>query len=395
MPTIIHISPYLRPDTGRWNGTTNVLSQLGLTTDSLTHNVVVCGAAPETTQLNERTTLWVVPVPNVECHAATSLILRHSECFANSFPMPLREELRVCPDNHRILAHGPEALLFVEQLSRHFRLPHATLGLQTHYGIWDICALAESDSGWHTYGPCLTDLHLRAKACLAALAHVGSVWVENSCMSKSLTANTRDRLREPTVAPLVSSPPVVPIAAGRSRRKKILVAGRCAYEKNFDTAIRAFDIAHQRHRHMRHFSLDCIVMSRLPYPYPEHTRYLEMLHTLAQTALSRNAIRLRPALNHRNLLHEIATCSLLLVPSRYEPFGIIALEGILHGTKTVVTPCVGAREHISSPLLRISDGCSPESIAEAMAEHIANGARQCHQISWPSVDEQLELRHGA
>ena len=57
----------------------------------------------------------------------------------------------------------------------------------------------------------------------------------------------------------------------------------------------------------------------------------------------------------------------LVVPSRYEPFGIVALEGRACGCKLVVTDAGGLSEAAGTSAL-VVERCSPEAMARGLAE---------------------------
>ncbi len=86
-----------------------------------------------------------------------------------------------------------------------------------------------------------------------------------------------------------------------------------------------------------------------------------MLRELAAAVASSQATSIRPGVSHSQLMAELGKCGLLMVPSRYEPFGIIVLEGLMRGTPTVVSPHVGASESVASELLTVaSDPLVPD-----------------------------------
>ena len=387
---VVHVSPYLRPDRGGWNGTANVLRQLGSAPGDAQHVIIACGPALDRIVLNARSTLWILPVSNVEAHGTTAEILSHASELESHLPMELRETLQARGENLEILVHGPEACLFAGAIEQAIALDcHSAV--QTHFGIWDIVALAEADSGWLEFAPDLDDLRRRADECLRVIQTVQRVWIENTSMMRSLCTEAGLEPVKIEVAPLVGCPPGLE-AARRLRDKRILVAGRCAYEKGFDLAIRAFDIGRRKYPLLREYSLDCIVMERRPFPYTFQSRYLQMLRELAAAVASSQATSIRPGVSHSQLMAELGKCGLLMVPSRYEPFGSIVLEGLMRGTPSVVSPHVGASESVASELLTVASDDDPEALADGLFSSAS--AEPGHQsLEWPTVDSILDGRH--
>ena len=117
-----------------------------------------------------------------------------------------------------------------------------------------------------------------------------------------------------------------------------------------------------------------------------------MLRELAAAVASSQATSIRPGVSHSQLMAELGKCGLLMVPSRYEPFGIIVLEGLMRGTPSVVSPHVGASESVASELLTVASDDDPEALADGLFSSAS--AEPGHQsLEWPTVDSILDGRH--
>lgn len=390
--TIFHISPYLRPDIGRWNGTSNTLRQIGTDDHTLTHFIIVCSPSAEKTKLNDNTWLWAVPIPNIEKHSTVREIIKHSEVFVKNFHTLFGTSFNNEFRDALFIAHGPEALFFADILLGHFKIESHQFCFQTHYGIWEICNLINEDMTWCDFSPDLDNLMLRSDFCIEILNRAKTIWVENSLMKDALLNENINSNCDLQISPLVGYPKVFSLNEKPIQNKKILIAGRCSYEKGFDIAIRAFDIAKRKHPSVRDYTLECILMERWPFPYAHQKRYKEYLLQLADSLKSHASISFRGALGHSQLLSEIRNCALLLVPSRYEPFGIVALEGVLQATKTLASPLVGATEHINSIYLKTTGTTTPETFASAIVRELEKDLIDKDSFEWPSVDLVLNKR---
>jgi glycosyltransferase involved in cell wall biosynthesis len=92
-----------------------------------------------------------------------------------------------------------------------------------------------------------------------------------------------------------------------------------------------------------------------------------------------------------NLYHE---CSVFVLASRYEPFGLVALEALLAGVPVVATKFGGTKEFIKSPYGKAVDPFNKMELAEAINVYIDNpytgseSVSMAHKYSW---EEQVGL----
>lgn len=61
-----------------------------------------------------------------------------------------------------------------------------------------------------------------------------------------------------------------------------------------------------------------------------------------------------------------SACDITILPSHYEPFGLVVIESIACGTPVIISQFVGAKDLISSEEGIILDDLSPDSIAKAI-----------------------------
>jgi glycosyltransferase involved in cell wall biosynthesis len=76
-------------------------------------------------------------------------------------------------------------------------------------------------------------------------------------------------------------------------------------------------------------------------------------------------------------------CRLLVVPSRVEPFGIVALEGLAAGKPVLATRVGGLAEFLGQLLASGPPEGQPVVLAEPDAGSLAAGLRACLQTPWP------------
>jgi glycosyltransferase involved in cell wall biosynthesis len=151
--------------------------------------------------------------------------------------------------------------------------------------------------------------------------------------------------------------------------------------------------------------LDTLVraVALLPRPTPLRVRLvgedwggLEPLLRLARRLDVASAIEVAGALPRRELLAEYRRASLLVLPSRFEPFGIVLLEAMAAGLPIVASRVGGIPEVVEAPttgLLVARD--RPDELAAALARLVADpslrramgeaGRRRAEQFDWPRL----------
>lgn len=210
--------------------------------------------------------------------------------------------------------------------------------------------------------------------------------------SKYVLADLRDRFGagEGTVIPngVAEAPTHAPVV----RRDDLIVAvGRLGRMKGFDLLIDAFAAAD-----LADVELEIVGDG------PER----EVLQRQIDDAGLAGRARLRGALDASGVAERIAAATVVVVPSRSESFGIVALEAWRGGAPLVMTVRGGASEFIQDGL----DGIlvDPEDTAAltaalqrvlgdaALRESLtARGAQRVSAFSWPGVARLYELMLGA
>ncbi|UCD18113.1 MAG: glycosyltransferase family 4 protein [Candidatus Zixiibacteriota bacterium] len=66
--------------------------------------------------------------------------------------------------------------------------------------------------------------------------------------------------------------------------------------------------------------------------------------------------------------HLYAAADIVVLPSFYEPFGLVAVEAVQCGTPVVVSKAVGARDILNEDMAVVIDTLTPEAIAEAISK---------------------------
>lgn len=141
----------------------------------------------------------------------------------------------------------------------------------------------------------------------------------------------------------------------RSGRPRLLFVGRLEYEKGIQDAIAA--------------------LPRIRRTHPGTTltiagdgTQLGWLTDLARTHRVSRAVRFVGTLDHEHLLAELHAADAIVLPSRYEPFGIIALEAAAAGTPVVASTAGGLGD-------AVVDGVTGSSFAPGDVAGLARAVR--------------------
>jgi len=113
---------------------------------------------------------------------------------------------------------------------------------------------------------------------------------------------------------------------------RFLCIGRLTHEKGYDLAIRAF----------------CKVFSKFPNITLDIIGEGVEKDKLEQIALNHPNIRFLGALNHQESLHMITESHIILVPSRYESFGLVAIEAGMMGRPVIASQVGGLKEIVNT-----------------------------------------------
>lgn len=120
---------------------------------------------------------------------------------------------------------------------------------------------------------------------------------------------------------------------GRSRPPELLFAGRLEYEKGVQDLLAALPVI--RHRHP---GTTLTVAG-------EGTQLAWLTETAAQHGVT-GAVTFVGKQDHRGLAALMQRCSAIVLPSRYEPFGIVALEAAASGIPLVASDAGGLGEAV-------------------------------------------------
>jgi glycogen synthase len=164
---------------------------------------------------------------------------------------------------------------------------------------------------------------------------------------------------------------LMPTTASHTDREPLVVAwGRIQYEKGFQVLTRA--IGHLRHRIP---NLRCVIAGRGTY-----SAELQSLIDIEGVGAFVQLAGFVPDDELRALLRR-AGC--VVIPSLYEPFGIVALEGMAAGAPTIVARTGGLAE--------IVDGTGAGVLFEP-GNHIALANCIADVLNHPAVGDQLSAK---
>jgi glycogen(starch) synthase len=152
-----------------------------------------------------------------------------------------------------------------------------------------------------------------------------------------------------------------PAAAARARARYagdgplLLFTGRLVYEKGAQDLLAALPRLRRRHPGLR-----LVVAGTGPY--------LDDLRALARQRRLGRAVEFAGFLGEPELAALVAAADCLVVPSRYEPFGLVAVEAAAAGTPVVAADVGGLRDLVEDGVtgLRFPAG-DPAALAEAVS----------------------------
>lgn len=164
----------------------------------------------------------------------------------------------------------------------------------------------------------------------------------------------RDRIDVVPLAPAADRAAVSPVE--EPERPFLLLLGELSRRKNSARALRAFGIARQLSAAVRERELK--IVGRPGFGAEE----VEALLASAPPAVRRLGY-----VSDDELAALLTSAETLLFPSRYEGFGLPALEAMAAGTAVIAGDC-GALREISGDAARLVDPESDEALAEAIVE---------------------------
>jgi glycogen(starch) synthase len=161
----------------------------------------------------------------------------------------------------------------------------------------------------------------------------------------------------------------------------VVAAGRHVWEKGFDLLVSAMQKPGGP-------SYRCIIAGADG----------ELTSQLAEAAgrlSSRRSLALAGVVDHCALTGLFARATTVVVPSRVEPFGLVAWEALASGARVVASRCDGLWEHLGALPVTFFEPGSDESLATALAEALSLGrltpkeraavSDAVTERSWPSI----------
>lgn len=263
--------------------------------------------------------------------------------------------------------------------------------------IWDVegilCAA-------HLDVPVVTSLHTACRMVLPMkerwrsdlpyrLNHVEKVIQAETWLlahSRLLLANSREIVRHLEELYGVTLPPQrtpvvphglapLPMAAARpasdrdAEQLRILFVGRIERRKGLDLLLRALAPLWRRSRDVH---LDVVGA-----PVAEEAGYTAEIEMLLADPAARGHVTLHGFVDEAALQEHYAACDLLVAPSRFESFGLIAIEAMRCGKPVIATAVGGLGEivdHGASGLLVAPE--SVEGLRQALRSLLADGAKR-------------------
>lgn len=144
----------------------------------------------------------------------------------------------------------------------------------------------------------------------------------------------------------------------KAKPDQIIFAGRMDIEhKGLDILLKAFSILASRGHNLK------LILAG-PEIASSYRRLVKMAEALC---ISKN-VKLVGPLRREDLLHAIAESSMLILPSRFEPFGIVILEAMSLGTPVVASRVGGIPEVIPEGSGLLCNPNDPHELASCMEE---------------------------
>ncbi|MFQ5614021.1 MAG: glycosyltransferase [Anaerolineae bacterium] len=185
----------------------------------------------------------------------------------------------------------------------------------------------------------------------------------------------------------------------------ILFAGRIQPLKGIDTLIQAMALVMERRPELHHHICLCIIGGDpdLDSTY-EHSE-LKRLHSLKESLGIGDLVTFLGAKDQDTLVHYYTAASVVVVPSHYESFGMVALEAMACGTPVIASDVGGLSYNVKDGFngYLVPNG-NPVALADKIAlllEHRSlrdelgqQAHRWAERFSWVNIaDEILEVYH--
>ena len=177
----------------------------------------------------------------------------------------------------------------------------------------------------------------------------------------------------------------------------LLYLGRVNRTKGLDVLLRAFPYVAKEHD-------DVTLVIAGPATSAEEVEYLGSLESMAQKLGASGRVLFTGRLTEQGKLAALDRCSVFVLPSVYEPFGIVILEAAAHGKAVVSTRSDGPQSIITDGVdgVLVSPG-DPTALAVALTHVLSNddyrarlsaAARtMASNYTWKRVVDRLEAAY--
>jgi glycogen(starch) synthase len=170
----------------------------------------------------------------------------------------------------------------------------------------------------------------------------------------------------------------------------VVAAGRLEWEKGFTTLLRALPAVRARHPWLR-----TVVAGTGSY----RPTLVALVTSLGLATAPGGPVHLPGRLDQPELAALMAVADVVVVPSRYEPFGLVALEAMAAGTCVVVTATGGLAEQVEDDVTgRVTGVGDVDGLAATLVDLLADrelrhrlaqaGREAARQHPWSVVAER-------
>ncbi len=144
---------------------------------------------------------------------------------------------------------------------------------------------------------------------------------------------------------------------GLRRKEQLLFAGRLVRQKGVAEAIAAIADLKKMERRVR---LDIIGNGS--------SNYVKYLHTLSRRLHVSSHVRFLGQCSHQTVLRRMRSAGAVIMPSRNESFGLVALEAMATGAPLVSTRAGGLRDFVDGDTAAIIESSASDAISKAVAQ---------------------------
>ncbi|WP_161897630.1 glycosyltransferase family 4 protein [Gordonia spumicola] len=266
---------------------------------------------------------------------------------------------------------------------------HPSIALAEHFGVPLVATLHATEAGRHSGW---VAGHVNRQV------HSVESWLANRADALiTCSASMRDEVTElfgPALSPITVIHNGIDVSAwtfaprrARSGAPRLLFAGRLEYEKGVQDLIAALPSIRAEH-------------PGTTVTIAGEGTQTDWLHELTRTHDVVDSVRFAGRQDHDGLVGLMHSCDLIVLPSRYEPFGIVALEAAATGIPLVTSTAGGLGEAVTDgdtgwtfepfdPVglsVAVRDALADPSIASARALRAAE--RLTEEFTWRVVAQR-------